>query len=221
MRVGLLLCWILKETCFTFPCSIYSAKGALRGTAPTVRAKAGLGPACAGFVHRVTSSPAQVSGTAVHTERGCSGCGFSVSTLKHKLSNLPPQKSPSFTHLPKPELKVSLARVDCTIKLHHQLSQEKHWAINLGSNRHKFHLGNKEDIFDHQILRLDLNEFYGVGFRNFFNAFIWEHRMEEKQGTSTDDMFQYVRFRWLLCQILEFWKDPNGVRGDSALATVD
>lgn len=55
-----------------------------------------------GLVPRVTSSPAQVSGTA-HADRGCSGCGFAVSALKYKFSNPPPQKSPSFTHLPKPE----------------------------------------------------------------------------------------------------------------------
>lgn len=86
----------------------------------------GLGLACAVVCAQVTSSPAQVNGTA-HTERGCSGCGFAVSTLKHKLSKPPPQKSPSLPHQNLSHGSVvSLVRVDFAIKLHHQLLQEKH-----------------------------------------------------------------------------------------------
>lgn len=84
---------------------------------------------------------------------------------------------------------VSLVRVDYAIKLHHQLSQEKHWAMNLGPSRHKafnFTLGKNKIFLIAQFFKAWLwMGSMGLG----SGIFLMHYRMEEKQGINTCDTF--------------------------------
>lgn len=122
----------------------------------------------------------------LRAERDRSGCGFAVWLKTQTIFKITSLKI-IFLYLPAKTWAqgsvVSLVRVDYAIKLHHQLSQEKHWAMNLGPSRYKafnFTLEKNEIFLITQLLGLDFGWVDGVGFRNLFNACTREYRMKGK-----------------------------------------
>lgn len=217
-----LLCWILREICFTLLCCISKlCQRSTERSSPSHVSQAGLGPPMLGIVprwhqfqHRWVHSPHR---------QGCSGCSIAKSAVKNKFSKVPPQKSPSL--LTCPNLSSGLCAFPCRGWFCHWAASStaagetlSHELGSLQAQGLSFHLGEKQGLFDHLVFSdLTWMGFMGLGSGIFLMQTCGSTEWRENKGQALMVCFNvwdshgcFVKFwdfgrTWLVAEGTQLW----------------